>query len=427
MKLDMASDTFTALGDFALTTDTLGYGQYYAQLECQVTSASFSRSALNLEMKGHSQLSSVVQAVLCLVFLMPSLGPLPQCVLASVVTASVHRLIRNGLDEMAFLWRVSRMELLEFGVAVLVPLLLGLEVGIFAGTAASMTVNLLRHSFASIVSLGRLKGGHGQGKHGKQEEDSSDVQYVELALFKQAECPRRVAVIEMKAELSFSNNTRLIERIRALLDAGSKLIVVSLNLTAFVDTTAIRQIVGLFEDARDAFICLSQCRPKVMELIHRYEQSVDVFPQNVRTFVSTHDAVRFLQHMCAAQEELQLDGDGDSDVGAEDDGGDDRSLSPLSAARMQIVVTPHMQSEETSLLHVARNKLRDLRSTPRSTTREAIGSDSEQEEAGHAATLFAFGGAADDEEQQVARVKWSEVEPVVLQEMEMARDAEAKL
>eukprot|EP00483_Globobulimina_turgida_P002638 UN02642 len=100
----------------------------------------------------------------------------------------------------------------------------------------------------------------------------------------------------MKAELSFSNNSRLVNKIRELLCENEKYIIVSLNLTSFIDTTAIRQIVTLFQDAKHAYICLSQCRPKVIDLISRYEAQInDRFPSNVKTFVSTHDAVRYLQ------------------------------------------------------------------------------------------------------------------------------------
>merc|ERR1712048_358092 len=44
-----------------------------------------------------------------------------------------------------------------------------------------------------------------------------------------------------------------------------------------------------------AYICLSQCRPNVMKLIRRYEKENASFPSNVKTFVSTHAAVRYLQ------------------------------------------------------------------------------------------------------------------------------------
>eukprot|EP01083_Nonionella_stella_P024434 67463_1 len=255
----------------------------------QVISASFSRSALNFEMNGHTQMSSVIQGIiclLCLLFLMPLLSPLPKCVLASLVAVSVYRLIKNGVHEFIFLYRVSRVELIEFLISFIAPLLIGLEVGIFLSIGTSILVNLLRHSFPSIIDLGRLK-----------SQMSDDAEYVDSGLFKQAKKVAHVTIIEMKAELSFSNNNRLVDKIRRLLAENHKYIVVSLNLTQFIDTTAIRQIATIFEDAKGAFICLSQCRPKVIELINRFEQDTDEFPDNIKTFVSTHDAVLYLLSM----------------------------------------------------------------------------------------------------------------------------------
>lgn len=164
----------------------------------QVVSASFSRSALNFEMNGHSQITSVIQAViglLSLLYLMPFLSPLPKCVLAAVVTASVNRLIKNGVNEFKFLMRVSRMELMEFMVAVIAPLIIGLEIGIFIAIGTSILVNLLRHSFASIIYLGRL-----------HSDIFDEAEYVDCEVFKEAEYIPNITIIEMKAELSFSNN-----------------------------------------------------------------------------------------------------------------------------------------------------------------------------------------------------------------------------
>ena len=175
----------------------------------QVISASFSRSALNFEMNGISQMSSIVQALiclLCLLFLMPLLSPLPKCVLASVVTVSVHRLIKNGINEFKFLWKVSRMELIEYFVAAIAPLVIGLEIGIFLAIGTSLIVNILRHSFASIIYLGRL-----------QSTISDDAEYVDCTLFKEAKPVPHITIIEMKAELAFANN-----KLRSISHKGQK-------------------------------------------------------------------------------------------------------------------------------------------------------------------------------------------------------------
>jgi len=217
------------------------------------------------------------------------------------------------------LYRVSKIELIEFCVAFVVPLIIGLEIGIFASIATSIIVNLLRHSFTSIIYLGRL-----------QSKLSADSEYVDKGRFKSAKAIVHISIIEMKAELSFSNNNRLCDTLRDLLDDKQKFIVVSLSLTEFIDTTVIRQIVTIFEDAKGAFICLSQCRPNVIKLIRRYERENSSFPANVKTFVSTHSAVRYLQWK---RSEL-MDVEEVSDVDCE------RELSSLSQPDLHDFATP---------------------------------------------------------------------------------------
>eukprot|EP01083_Nonionella_stella_P142994 443512_1 len=348
----------------------------------QAVSASFSRSALNFDMNGHTQISSVIQAticLLCLLFLMPLLSPLPKCVLASLVTVSVYRLIKNGVHEFIFLTRVSRIELIEFCVAFFAPLVIGLEIGIFLSIGTSIIVNLLRHSFASIIYLGRL-----------ESKMSDDAEYVDCALFKQAKSIPHVTIIEMKAELAFSNNNQLVDKIRHLLAGGNKYIVVSLNLTSFIDTTAIRQIVTIFEDAKGAFICLSQCRPKVIELINRFEEDTDEFPDNIKTFVSTHDAVLYLRSMRSKMlhksEAFGSDIDSDEPLSSLDYNFDtytgDTGVTPIARSKIQSATV----SELDILHHDAKKSRFSFRSGGRMehkshSTHDAIESASEEEEA----------------------------------------------
>eukprot|EP00483_Globobulimina_turgida_P002684 UN02689 len=230
---------------------------------------------------------------------MPFLSPLPKCVLAAVVWTAVYRLIRSGVIEFKFLSCVSKLELIEFIVSVIAPLIIGMEAGIFLAIATSIIVNLLRHTFAKVIFLGELQTRKSKNKNEIAKE------YVDCKLFKECKLIPDIVIIEMKAELSFSNNLRLVNKIRELLAADERYIIVSLNLTSFIDTTAIRQIVTLFQDAQNAYICLSQCRPKVIELIRRYQFKInDKFPPNVKTFISTHDAVIYLQKIRDVNSEI---------------------------------------------------------------------------------------------------------------------------
>jgi len=295
----------------------------------QLISASFSRTALNYETNAQTRVAGLLRAVVCLLcalFLMPLLSPLPKCVLASVVCTAVYRLMTSGIAEAKFLLRVSRLELIEFCVSVLAPLVIGMEMGIFLAIATSIIVNLLRHTFASVVSLGALK------THGDNEE----AQYVELKQFASARRVPHIEVIEIKAELSFTNSLRLVERLREMvMSEGERYIVVSLNLTSFIDTTAIREIIVLFSDAKDAFICLSQCRPKVISLIRKYQKHEERFPENVKTFISTHDAVRYLRK----KRREQLDVGEDFEV-SEDEESDEEDELNIEDEQVQVHVTP---------------------------------------------------------------------------------------
>eukprot|EP01084_Bolivina_argentea_P282924 484416_1 len=269
-----------------------------------IVSASFSRSALNYEMNGCTQISSIVQAIIglfCLFFLMSLLAPLPKCVLAAVVTISVYRLIKNGIYEFIFLFNVSKIELVEFIIACISPLIIGLEYGILISMISSIIVNLLRRAFPSIKYLGQL-----------QSKDTDHIEYVDLNDESFENEPTKVSqitIIEMTAELAFINNKRLVDKLRVLLSEGHKYIIVSLRLTSFMDTTAIRHIVSIFEDAKSAYICLSQCNSQVMELIHRYETDEHEFPSNIKLFVSTHDAVQYLEYIYS----LSTNGDDEYD------------------------------------------------------------------------------------------------------------------
>jgi len=251
-----------------------------------IVSGSFSRSALKWEMGAATQVASGIQAficLMCLLFLMPLLAPLPTCVLAAVVTISVYRLIRNGIKEFRFLLRVSRIELIEYLVAVLVPLFVGLELGILISIGTSVVVNLLRHTFSTITTLGKLV-----------SSTSDQVEYVDFECYDDATEVPHITILEMRAELGFVNNNRLVDKLRELLLDGNRYLVVSLNLTSFIDTTSIRNIVTLFEDSKGSFICLAHCRPRVAALIERFERDEGEFPSNIKRFVSTHDAVQYL-------------------------------------------------------------------------------------------------------------------------------------
>ena len=232
---------------------------------------------------------------------MPLLSPLPKCVLACVVLTALHNLIKGGILQFKFLWKVQRMELFEFCASVIAPLILGLELGLVVGVAVSLLISIFRHSRSKVVELGQI-------------DTLNNIEYVSLKHFKEAKSIIGIKVIEMRAELSFTNSRRLVEKIRNLVANDVKYVVVSLAHTCQMDTTSLQQIVQIFEDSKDAIICLTNMRSPVRNMLHRYailseknnennreKQSRNAkltfrIAKNVRSFVSTHDAVIYCQN-----------------------------------------------------------------------------------------------------------------------------------
>ena len=120
---------------------------------------SFSRSAVNDDIGGLSGLSGVVTATLIvftLLFLTPLFYFLPKNVLAAVVMSSVIGLV--DVDEVKFLWRVNRKDLLLWSTSFLGTLFLGIELGIGIAVGISLMFVIYETARPHIAVLGRLPG-----------------------------------------------------------------------------------------------------------------------------------------------------------------------------------------------------------------------------------------------------------------------------
>ena len=272
---------------------------------------------------------------------MPALSPLPKCVLSAVVTVSVNRLIRNGIAEWRFLWSVSRVELFEFSVALIAPLVMGLEIGIFVAIAASVFVNfILRnssvlvaihrllpvdgayvderivqrmdHQRAVVIDDGRVNDGRSvhpeeverdglstggdvvQREHGHNEEEQK----------MEGNGIESVHIMELNAQLSYINVRTLMDELRELITSPKhkdiRCIVVSLALTAFVDTTTMRELTALFQDLKgnEKYLGFSNCKLSVFRSIKKFETRTKCCfgENNVKLFLSTADAASYFRN-----------------------------------------------------------------------------------------------------------------------------------
>lgn len=121
------------------------------------TSASFSRSALNLyagAQTGWSNLFATALVLVALLWLMPELYHVPDAVLAAVVVIAVTGLFKPG--EMLRLWRISRVEA-SIGMATFVLTIATaprIYWGVLAGVVANLCLFLYQRMHPRIIEVG---------------------------------------------------------------------------------------------------------------------------------------------------------------------------------------------------------------------------------------------------------------------------------
>ena len=132
------------------------------------TSASFSRSAINLyagARTGWASLFATLVVLVVLLWLTPALHHVPQAVLAAVVIAAVISLVRP--QALLRLWRVSRVEALTGGATFLLTLATAprLYWGVLAGLLISLSHFLYQRLHPRIIEVGLHPDGSLRDRH----------------------------------------------------------------------------------------------------------------------------------------------------------------------------------------------------------------------------------------------------------------------
>jgi SulP family sulfate permease len=123
-----------------------------------ISTASFSRSAINNEAGARTNLAGVISVllvVLTLLFLTPYFYYLPNAALASIIMVSVF-----GLIDIAYpksLWMYRKDEFVLLMVTFLATLFIGIKEGILIGVLFSLLLMVYRTSNPHIAVLGNIK------------------------------------------------------------------------------------------------------------------------------------------------------------------------------------------------------------------------------------------------------------------------------
>jgi SulP family sulfate permease len=197
--------------------------------------ASFSRSAINLESGAKTNLAgivSVVLVILSLLFLTPLFQYLPNAILASIIMVSVFGLI--DISYVKKLWKLRKDEFWVLIITFLVTILLGITEGIVVGVLLSLLLLVYRTSKPHFAELGNIKG----SDYFKNIKRFGDEVVVRNDLL----------VVRFDSELYFGNITFFKNQLLKMVEQkGSELQAIVLNAEAinYIDATAVDALTKL--------------------------------------------------------------------------------------------------------------------------------------------------------------------------------------
>ncbi len=265
---DDAVDANQELFADGLTNVAAGLGHGF------VVGGSMSRSALNDEIGGKTQLASGVAAAalaLVLVFLTDLFTTLPETVLAAVVIVAVA-----GLVDVPELRRIYRIDKLEFGTATSAffgVLFFGMLDGVFIGVFVSLLVVVGRATYPNTATLGRVP-------------DSDE--FSDLSRHPENERVSGVLVYRVDAELFFANAPTIRAGIMDAVngrDSPVSLVVFDMRSSPTIDLTAADMLASLAEDLdeRDIDFRLAEADGAVRDVLAATGAGVfDDMPLNER-------------------------------------------------------------------------------------------------------------------------------------------------
>eukprot|EP00088_Acartia_fossae_P050458 TRINITY_DN5654_c0_g1_i1.p1 TRINITY_DN5654_c0_g1~~TRINITY_DN5654_c0_g1_i1.p1 ORF type:complete len:691 (+),score=150.84 TRINITY_DN5654_c0_g1_i1:32-2104(+) len=134
------------------------FGSFFS---CLPMAGSLSRSVVQEASGCRSMLTSLVSA-LCLLVVMLALGPLfqplPVCVLAAIILASLVNILKK-IGDVSKYWSESAVEGVVWLITFLSIVLLSVDIGLVVGILCSVLATLYRAAAPQILVLGRTKEG----------------------------------------------------------------------------------------------------------------------------------------------------------------------------------------------------------------------------------------------------------------------------
>ena len=210
------------------------FGAFFQALP---TSGSFSRSAVNSNTGGKTNISSIFSALLValtLLFLMPFFYYLPNAVLAAIIFVAIVGLI--DIEEAKLLWKIHRQDFFLMLTTFFLTLFLGIETGILIGVILSVSLIVYRTTKPHIAILGNIKG---------------TPAYRNVERFPKAEETEGVLIIRMDASLYFGNSDFFKSTIRRLVrerEGSLKMLLLDASSFHEIDSSGLHAITEMVEE-----------------------------------------------------------------------------------------------------------------------------------------------------------------------------------
>jgi sulfate permease, SulP family len=199
---------------------------------------SFSRTAVQYQSGGRTQLASIATALmilLTLLFLTPLFYYLPQAALAAVIVTAVYRLL--DFEEARRIFRIRRVDGLALLITFALTLLVGVEQGIIIGAFFALLAFIRRTAYPNITELGYV-----------EEEEA----YLDLRRFPEARTYPEALIVRFEADLYFANISFLEEWLieKTAERPELKWIVINCRGINSIDETAIMGLEDLISNYR---------------------------------------------------------------------------------------------------------------------------------------------------------------------------------
>lgn len=188
---------------------------------------SFSRTAVNHQSGGATQVTSVITGILVIVtllFFTSYFYYLPNAVLAAIILVAVYSLV--DIKELKHLFNINRFEGLVWITTFIVTLFVGIQWGIVIGAIFTLILLLKKSAQPSIVELGYVK-----------EEKT----YHNIERYPDAVTSDQALIIRIDSSLHFANISFIEEKLKNLLmnRRNTKWVIINMAGVNDVDTISV--------------------------------------------------------------------------------------------------------------------------------------------------------------------------------------------